>query len=132
MKLMRISGQSKEDLRQFYGVSHGWVGDWLKPIAAMLELVIYLEEAVDFPPQWVSTSHENLILVGQDDYRQGLVSIHPIGERHGGPAKARFEIHHPVEAPWSHAVGYAEDVEQAGQAGQMIISVLLKSSVEKL
>lgn len=123
MKLMRINGLSEKDLRKFYDISQGWAGDWRKPITAMLELVVYLEDVVDFPPQWVFTSHENLVFAAQDDSRQGTVSVHPLGERHLGPAKAKFEINHNVEAPWSHTVGYAEDVEQAWQ---MIVSVLPK------
>ncbi len=128
MKLMRINGQSQKDLRQFYDLSDGWGGDWRIPISAMLELVIYLEEKVDFPPQWVSTSHENLIFASQDDYPKGLVSVHPLGKDHGGPAKARFEIHHPAETPWSHTIGYAKDVEQAWQ---MIAAKLLELTVSE-
>ena len=123
---MCITKQGTKDLRQFYDLSHGWAGHWQKPITAMLELVAYLEDTVDFPPQWVFTSHEDLVFAGQDDYRQSIVSVHPLsGTTHGGPTSARFKIRYPAQAPWSHITGYADDVEQAWH---MIESVLLKAT----
>ena len=114
MKLMCTTKQGAKDLRQFYDLSHGWAGHWQKPITAMLELVIYLEDIVEFPPQWVFTSHEDLIFARQDDYRQSVVSVHPLsGTTHGGPSAARFKIRRPAEAPWSHIIGCTNDVEQA-------------------
>ena len=123
MKLMRITAQSGEDLRRFYDVQ-GWETKnerWRKPITAMLELLDYLELEVDFPPQWVLTSHANLVFVGADDYRERLVTICPLGECTSGPRTSRFEIHRPLEAPWSDAVGYAPSVQSAWK---MIESVL--------
>jgi len=112
MEMMRTSAQSGESLRRRYDPA-AWSTDyWGKPIAAMLELIVYLEEVIDFPPQSVSTSHEDLVFSAPDDHRR-WVRVHPLGKDHGGPAGARFQIRHPIEAPWSHAVGYAEDVEQA-------------------
>ena len=49
MKLMCITKQRAKDLRHFYDLSRGWAGHWQKPIIAMLELVIYLEDIIDYP-----------------------------------------------------------------------------------
>lgn len=121
MELRRITGQSKS-LRDFYDLSSGWAGHWIKPITAMLELITYLEEDVDAEPQWVFTSHENLVFVGQDEYRHSLLSVHPLGEIHEGPARARYEIRRPAKTPWSHTIGYAESVEQAWQMIGIVLS----------
>ena len=112
MKLIRTPAQSGQSLRQRYDPAEWSTDYWGKPIAAMLELIIYLEEAVDFPPQAVSTSHEDLVFSVQNDH-QRWVRVHPLGKDHAGPGGARFQIRRPMEAPWSHAVGYAEDVQQA-------------------
>jgi len=127
MKLMRITEQSQKGLRQFYDLSRWKLKHWQKPISAMLELVVYLEESVDFPPQWVFTSHENLIFARQDDSREGFLSIQPLQPRLG--SKAKYQVNLWVEAPWSHVEGYAADVEQAWQ---LIVNSLTPSAVEGL
>ena len=122
MKLLRIAGQSPGDLRRFYSPSQGWGPGWHQPIEAMLALVTHLEETVDFPPQWVCTSHEDLVFTGDDNnYRDWRVGVHPIDGREGAPARAKYEVRYPAKAPWSHVIGYAEDVTGAAR---MIISAL--------
>ena len=113
MELIRITAQSGRSLRQFYHPTRWSADQWAKLAAPMLELVTHLEEDVSHSPLWAFTSHEDLVFSAQDDYRQGTVRVHPLGKMHGGPAKARFEVCRPIDAPWSHAVGYAEDVQQA-------------------
>lgn len=125
MKLMRITGQSQKDLRQFYDLSQWKSEGWHKPISAMLELVIYLEDAVDFAPQWVFTSHESLSFTTKDDYSQSSINVAPLREWHEGPAKAKYELRYRIEPPWSHTVGYATNVEQAWQ---MVAEVLSRST----
>ncbi len=102
-------------MRQFYDLSSewGWTGSWIKPISAMADLVRYLEEVVDFPPQPVFTSHEDLVF-GQSDPHRWLVRVHPLGESPWfHPYNARFEISYSAQPPWARTVGYAETVEQA-------------------
>ena len=68
----------------------------------MLELLRFLP-AIEGPPVWAVTSHENLHLVASDDYRQrSLIVI-----RGGGFGEAfSFSIEYPMpdcEAPWPGA-----------------------------
>lgn len=154
MKLMRITAQSDEDLCQHYSRTQGWYNPWhnsnrpvvlirleaallglifpqrpsrqLKIEATMSDLIVYLEEKVDFRPQWVCTSHYHLVFEGRDDYGQGIVSVGPPGYFHGEPypKKARYEITYRVGDRRNGTVRYATDAEQAWQMIEAVLAPL--------
>ena len=118
MELVLMAGQEGKDLRRFYEMSYGWGPQWLWPIAAMRDLVVYLEEQVNFAPVVVNTSHADLVFAAQGDN----VRVLPLWEIHEGPAGSRYEIRRRADAPWSHTVGYAGTVEQAWQMIKVVLS----------
>ena len=148
MKLMRITGQSEKDLRKHYSHTEGWYNPWHKsnyPVllirleasllgmlfpkrpsrqlmieAIMLDLIVYLEEQVDFPPQWVCTSLYHLHFESQDDFGQSIITVGPLGYFGTEPylKTARYEI------LYNDTRRYAVDAKHAWQMIEAVLAPL--------
>lgn len=126
--------QENGSVREFYR-DRDWGYLWAEA-KMMLALVRYLEEEVDHPAVWAYTSHLNLVLTDENAIGKWKVRIgaHPVEnfirtiEKYAGNEVDKatrqminevetnwYEIRYALPTPWSHGVGYADDIETASE-----------------
>jgi hypothetical protein len=96
----------------------------------MLELIRYLEQEVNAPPQWVCTSHADIVLHNRDsvDYSEAVDAEDVVTlsiSTHTWDGRYEIKCYLPKsEHPWQFLAGTTEDVEIAAQ---MVVDALKKA-----
>jgi hypothetical protein len=112
MQLKQISEKAKT-LLEFYDPQGKWGSQWGNMPKMMQDLVRHLE-AVDHSPVWAFTSHHELLLTDTKDSRTWLVTI-LVKKLAGSTAEQLYRVTYALDAPWWHATGYANGVEDTAR-----------------
>lgn len=137
MKLTHITFQGGRDsIEQKFSESyreqfttHG-SAEYTECTLKMLKLIEHLEQEVDAPPQWVCTSHADLVLrnrdfegYGEAADTEGAVTLFISTHNWDGHYEIRRYLP-KSEHPWQYLVGTTDDIKTAGQ---MVVEALKKA-----
>lgn len=131
MQLKPISAQGSRGLESYFKHLAARAGHdpWFNGLVVkMIELVQHLEQDVDGPPKWVTTSHVLFYISDEDSYNPDKAKVYVEPTEDG--YKIQYRVLNEVTWPenggeWDYSQVFAEwKANTVAEAGEMIIKAL--------